>query len=159
SYQLDPALGTLLNLADCQEHLGKTTSAWQLFKRAVEQLPRGDDRIGPATKRMIALERRIARVLVTLPSDAPPGTKVTRDGTDLDTVGPPVPIDPGRHVLVVSAPGREDRRVHIAVFEGETSRVVAEPGAALASQPPPPTGLGTMRIAGIAVGSAGIVGM
>ena len=34
SYELDPAAGTALNFADCQEHLGNLARAWQLFDAA-----------------------------------------------------------------------------------------------------------------------------
>ena len=36
SYELDPAGGTLLNLADCYERQGKTAQAWTTFKDALE---------------------------------------------------------------------------------------------------------------------------
>ena len=45
SQRLDPAPGTLLNLADCEEHLGQTASAWEHYKRAAETMNAGDDRI------------------------------------------------------------------------------------------------------------------
>src|SRR5580698_3805183 len=31
SQRLDPALGTEFNLADCDEHVGRTATAWRLF--------------------------------------------------------------------------------------------------------------------------------
>ena len=34
SHSLDPSSGTLLNLGDCQEHLGRTASAWRAFTEA-----------------------------------------------------------------------------------------------------------------------------
>src|SRR5579871_2746595 len=45
SQRLDPAPGTLMNLADCEEHLGRVASAWEHFVQAREQLKTGDDRI------------------------------------------------------------------------------------------------------------------
>src|SRR5450755_3617279 len=42
SQRLDPAAGTLLNLADCEEHRGKVATAWQLFRQVVDSLPAND---------------------------------------------------------------------------------------------------------------------
>src|SRR5262249_26584812 len=45
SQRLDPAAGTLLNLADCEEHRGKVATAWQLYRQVVESLPETDERV------------------------------------------------------------------------------------------------------------------
>ena len=34
SESLDPGVGTLLNLADCYVHLGRTASAWATYRSA-----------------------------------------------------------------------------------------------------------------------------
>src|SRR5262249_25357297 len=128
SYKLDPAVGTLFNLADCQERLGKTATAWQLFQQALQHLTKGDDRIEPARKRLAALEVRLPRLEITLAPGAPAGTHVTRDGADVDGLGTPSPIDPGAHVLVISAPGRADRRMDVQIADGQQARVTVEPG-------------------------------
>src|SRR5262245_61539276 len=51
SYRLDPAGGTLLNLAACEERAGRITKAWELYRRVVDTLPAGDDRIALAEAR------------------------------------------------------------------------------------------------------------
>ncbi len=44
SYQLEPAAGTLLNWADCEEHRGESSLALQHFKRLEGELSTTDDR-------------------------------------------------------------------------------------------------------------------
>jgi TolA-binding protein len=39
SLRLDPAPGTLLNLADCEEHIGRTATAWAHFRELSRELP------------------------------------------------------------------------------------------------------------------------
>jgi len=41
SQRLDPALGTLLNLADCREQEGNVATAWSLFRDAESLARRG----------------------------------------------------------------------------------------------------------------------
>jgi hypothetical protein len=173
SYRMDPAAGTLLNLADCQDHLGHPASAWQRFTEAVEKLPASDDRLPAVKQRIAALAARLPRLAITLAPGAPAGTHVTRDGKDLGegSLGTALPVDPGQHVVVVTAPGRQDGRYPVDVTEGKIARLVVEPGAPLAAAttpspapepgpeptPAPPSRIGPLVIAGIAVGAAGVV--
>src|SRR5579863_8518518 len=55
SFRLDPAVGTLLNLADCQEHMGHPASAWQRFREAADKLAPSDDRLVAVKQRLAAL--------------------------------------------------------------------------------------------------------
>src|SRR5689334_25276356 len=83
SNRLDPALGTVFNLADCDEHIGKIATAWQLFKEVAQRLPPGDDRIGIANGRAAALEPRLPKLLLKVKTPLPSGTTVLRDGVEL----------------------------------------------------------------------------
>src|SRR5262245_59132112 len=62
SQKLDPAAGTLMNLATCEEKLGKLASAWQHWKEALDALPQKDDRVTFAKGRVDELEKKLPRL-------------------------------------------------------------------------------------------------
>jgi hypothetical protein len=168
SFRLDPAVGTLLNLADCHERLGHLATAWQRFQEAADKLPPADDRLASVKQRLTALGARLPRLAVTIAPGAPPDTRVMRDGVALAgaSLGTPLPVDPGAHEIVASAAGREDRRYPLDAGEGRTDHVTVEPGAPAGrtapAPPEPPTagaepGRGsTLRVAGFVVGGLGV---
>jgi tetratricopeptide (TPR) repeat protein len=130
SLRLDPALGTLVNLASCEEELGHTATAWQHWRSAIEQLPSSDKRRATAVARAAALEKVLPHLAVAapqLPSDA----EVKRDGVRLGTasLGLPMPVDPGRHLVVVTAPGHEPREYEVSLRARENQTLTVEAGA------------------------------
>src|SRR6476646_7884960 len=56
SHRLEPAVGTVFNLANCREKLGQLASAWQRFREVKERLPPGDERSAVTDQRIAALE-------------------------------------------------------------------------------------------------------
>jgi hypothetical protein len=168
SYRLDSAPGTLLNLADCHEHLGHLATAWQRFTEATEKLPPTDDRLAAVKARVAALAPRLPRLTIALAPGVPGGTRVTRDGKEVGpgSLGAALPLDPGPHVVVAVAPGREDRRYPVDVAEGRSERLTVEPGApkgpaspppAEPPAPPPPSGPRPLVVAGAVIGGAGVI--
>lgn len=175
SNKLDPAVGTLFNLGDCYEHSGRTASAWSTFgeaRRFAEQ--RKDRREKDAAEREKALEPKLAK-LVLKSEERPEGLTIRRDKKVIDsaTLGSAVPVDPGKHTIEVEAPGREPWSTTVDVPDkpGEIP-VVIPPLAALRATPsatatasggpaeePPPSGMGTRKIAGIAVAGVGALGL
>ena len=135
SQRLDPAPGTLANLADCQEKLGRSASAWEHWRRVAEQLPPADPRRATAVARSAELEKKLSRLVIERAPDAPVDLKVKRDDVELGapSLGLALPLDPGPHVVTVSAPNRLERRFEVLIAPGEQSRLVVGPGA-----PPPP---------------------
>jgi len=112
SYKLDPGLGTLLNLATCHEAEGKPATAWAEFSEASSRAKReGDsDRAQLADEHVRALEPKLAHVSVALaPGAAVAGLVIKFDSRELASaaLGLPIAIDPGKHVLEASAPGKQ----------------------------------------------------
>lgn len=161
SQRLDPAAGTLLYLAECEERLGLLASAWEHAEHAVGALAPHDERLAAAKQRVLDLEKRLPRLLLTLAPDAPPGARVRSDSVELGaaSLGVPLPIDPGAHEIVVSAPGRADRRYAVALAEKETKTLVVTVGPALASAPAPVDSTSTRRTLAYVAGGAGAVGV
>jgi hypothetical protein len=112
SYKLDPGLGTLLNLAICHESEGKPATAWAEFSEASSRAKReGDnDRAQLADEHVRALEPKLAHVTIALaPGAAVSGLVIKFDTRELASaaLGLPIAVDPGKHVLEASAPGKE----------------------------------------------------
>jgi hypothetical protein len=142
SLRLDPALGTLVNLASCEESQGRTASAWQHWREAIEQLPAGDKRRATAVARAGALEKLLARLTIATGGELPPEAEVKRDGVRLGraSLGLALPVDPGRHVVVVSAPGHEPREYELTLKAKESQSLTVEVGAEVkVARPADPT--------------------
>jgi hypothetical protein len=105
SLKLDLARGTQLNLASCYARLGRTASAWATFVEVAEKDTK-PARVAEARKRAAELERRLARLTVTVVAD--PALRVTRDDNDITPVlGTATPVDPGKHRIVATWNGQE----------------------------------------------------
>ena len=111
SYRLEAANGTLINLADCYERVGKTASSWLAFRevahksRAIGQTARAK----VAQQRASELEPRLSRLRVVLSDERGiAGLVIERDAVQLGraAIGVAVPVDPGTHQIQVSASGR-----------------------------------------------------
>lgn len=141
SNRLDPATGTLLNLAVCNESRGKTATAWEQFRaaEAASQYDRRDDRVRFAREHLAKLAPRLSRVTLRVPAvQQVPGLHIALDGVQLEQAAWNVatPIDPGDHAVVAEAPGRVTRSWALSIGPGPSAVSVVielEP-----SQPPIP---------------------
>jgi hypothetical protein len=138
SFRLDPAAGTLANLADCEETLGRTASAWQHWRQASDLMVKKDPRRRHALQRAALLEKLVPTLQIALEPGVPASSQVKRDGVTLGqaSLGVPLPADPGHHVIHVSAPGRETSRFDLILVEGEKRVQLVAPGEP--ELPPPP---------------------
>lgn len=163
SQRLDPAGGTLLNLAECEEKRGMVASAQQHYREAGEAFPANDPRIAYVERRVAELDGRVPRITVGLAATSPAGTRVFRDGVELGaaSLGAALPVDPGEHVIVVKAAGRQDARLVVSAKEGETKAVQVAAGGSK-SEPVdagPPTTTTPWRSVGYVIGGAGVVAL
>lgn len=190
SRRLDPLPGTVLNLATCHEREGLTASALAEFReaRALAERDKRDDRVAFADEHIKALEPRLSTLVIAVASGADlPELGLVLDGVALGRAawGTRIPVDPGTHVLVESAPGKQPRRFEVRVGPDGDSQtatltaledapaappapppppVVAPPPPAqpppVESVPPPSNGaLSSRRTLALGVASAGVVGV
>ena len=130
SYAADPAPGTLINWALCEEKLGRSGTALELLRLADHALPQNHPKRAGMVRHMESLAKRAPILRLRMTSVLPPGATVHMDGAILDTslLSRGVLGDPGPHVIEMRAPGREDRRYEVTLAEGTTLEVTVEPG-------------------------------
>ncbi|HEY3593994.1 MAG TPA: hypothetical protein VGL13_08970, partial [Polyangiaceae bacterium] len=130
SQRLDPGIGTLFNLADCWDRIGRTASAWARFLD-VAAAARGAgqaERERVARDRASKLEPKLSRLTLQVQSPAS-GERVSKDGVDIGAAewGTPVPSDPGDHVIEATAPGKKAWKTTTALATGGAKVVVTVP--------------------------------
>ncbi|MBE7481667.1 MAG: hypothetical protein HS104_17010 [Polyangiaceae bacterium] len=132
SQRLDPGAGTLINLAACQEKLGRLARAWESWQEALRSLPAGDSRRPMVLARAKDIEQRMPRLSIELAAGAPDGIEVKRGGVKLGRAafGVALPVDTGELEIEVTAPGRKPRRYKVSLAEGATEKLVVEAGEA-----------------------------
>jgi len=112
--------GILLNLAECQEKLGRSASAWATWREAravAAEGHKGDDE-AMAAEREKALEPKLVRLTLVVPPLADASElEIQRDGVVVPGAawGSGLPVDPGAHVLEERAPGRKPRKIDVVV--------------------------------------------
>lgn len=102
SQKIRPGIGTLYNLADCNEKLGRTATAWKLFGEVADRTKAAlqSEREQKARERMAVLEPKLVKLRLSVPS----GGKVKLIKVDDATIPPEeynkaLPYDPGDHVV------------------------------------------------------------
>lgn len=150
SQRLDPAGGTVLNLASCLEGLGQLASAYATYSDAMSVAIRDGrkEREAVARERLAALQPRMSRLELRV-AHRSEQAEIVLDGTLIGATAwdTPLPIDPGTHTLSASAPGRvtwsrtfevpaNGARIALEVPALETSSAVEAPPAAAVAAPP-----------------------
>jgi hypothetical protein len=144
SKELAPGVGVTLHLADCYERMGRTASAWEQFHQA-ERLAheRGDEkRADIARGRAQALAPGLERLTVAASPASHDGWQVLVDGAALPASmwNLALALDPGDHVVTVTAPGRPPRTLRARLDAAMSLAIVTidEPTAPVAMAIAPP---------------------
>jgi hypothetical protein len=191
SLGLVPKIATALSLADCYERTGMTASAWARYGEAAAMAKAAGDgyRERFAAQHAAALEPKLSKLTILAPSP-PSGLEVKRDGEVVARAifGSALPVDPGKHTIEASAPGKkgwsttvdvgkeaakvdvtipalEEVAPQVAVVPAPTPPVAAPqqapPPQAPPPAPPPPekSSWTEQKTAAVAAGSLGVAGV
>jgi hypothetical protein len=131
SQAIDPALGTMLRLADCYDRAGKTASAWALFDQAASTARSANqpERERIAVERAKELESRLSKVAVSLTGAAPPGLEVRLNGEviPIASLGTALPVDPGPLEVELRAEGYKPLEKRFEIAMGPSSATLELP--------------------------------
>ncbi|MGD0526640.1 MAG: hypothetical protein ABSE49_15950 [Polyangiaceae bacterium] len=162
SYRLDAAPGTLLNLAVCNEKIGKTASAWGEFRDALAEARRMNrpDREKLATEHIAALEPELSYLTITVPPlvRVVRGFEILRNGVPLQSAAwdTDLPVDPGDVEVVERAPLYKPRTLHITVAAKEHAALSAAPLELAPIERPPVAFWNGRRVTGVIVALIGL---
>lgn len=145
SQKLDPAPGTTLSIAECEEALERPAVAHRYYREVLEKLPATDERAVLARKQRAALESRLGRVeMGNIPSKYSYQIELYADSTH-ETLVPTSPADPhgvwvapGTYHLALFVEGKELQIPgEVQVRAGEQKRVEYRPPGGQAQAPAP----------------------
>lgn len=135
SEKLEPALSTLLNLANCREQLGQFATAWGLFLDAGRQTRSASDaptqRLHDvAQDRARKLEPRVSRLTINVPQRSQfEGLEITRgaDRVDPGLWNRALPIDGGTYTITAHAPGANQWSTQVTIAAESDTKTVEIP--------------------------------
>ncbi|MBI3199889.1 MAG: hypothetical protein HYZ29_00015 [Myxococcales bacterium] len=184
SYRLDKGLGTLVNLADCHERIGKLASAWAEWNEAHDLAKRDKDDVRAkfAAERRDKIEPKLPKLQINVknPVDS---LAVYRGDSKIEaaTYGSALAVDPGEVVVSVRRGDQVLKSETVTTKASQTASVeldlaaldaefpppkVAPPPATTAPtpapappppRPPPPSG--SQKTIGFVVGGVGVVAL
>jgi len=130
SEKLDPAITTLLNLADCREQNHQLATAWGTFEDAnrMARAANNDKLAKVATNHSSKLEPRLSHLTITVAHPIA-GLEVTRGNDKIDAASwnHTLPIDGGTYTIAAKAPGHESWLTTIAIKEEGEARSLEIP--------------------------------
>lgn len=163
SLALKEASGTLLNIGDCQEHLGQYASASISFERArsLAADEKKPEREKEAAERASKLESSISKLTVKGPADAKLTVTIDNGPTEL---GQPVSVDGGSHVVHVEMACKRPKDVSITVgMKADLQTVTIDPASLdpdpACNKPVVEEKMSTERLMSYVAGGAGVLAL
>jgi hypothetical protein len=153
--------GTLLNIGDCYEHLGRYNSAVLAFEeaRSLAAEEKKPEREKEAADRAVKLSGMVSSITVK----AGDATKVTVDGGDVEP-DKPTHVDGGQHVVHIEMKCKRPKDLPVTVGNKADTQVVTVDPASLDPDPAcapkvEPKGMSTERLLSYVAGGAGVLGL
>jgi hypothetical protein len=182
SRRLDPAAGTLLNLASCYERMRRGALAWRTFREALvaSRARHREDWAETAEERSRALAARLPSLTLAIAEPRPAGLEIKIDDYRLldEDLGRPVPVEAGMRLVRAEAPGfasfsvkvQAPARVEIALTPQKSGAPPVAPATPEGAPPPtasapldrptrsalPTIGLVTAAVGVVAIGVGGV---
>lgn len=179
SQRLDPSGGTMMNVARCHRMQKRWATAYADYTDAFSTAKREqrEDRMTEAKAQLDELEPLVMHLSFVVPAEVSslPGFAIARNGVSLSAAAWSTvqPVDPGKIVIEVTATGYHPFRTVVNVEEpGQAVSVpipmlekLPEPPRPVVPWTPPisppippaPDGMPATRVAGIVIGSTGVV--
>lgn len=163
SQKLDPGSGTLMNLGDCYEKVGKFASAWATYREAISE----SNKVGNKQRERDAkvLAERVEPKMSFLKIEVPKGSvvaslQIKRDDFVVDRAqwGTYIPTDPGSHRISAEAPGHKPWSMRIDIAQS-TKRDLEVPPLEVAPEAALEDRGKKQRTLGLAVGGVGVLGL
>ena len=176
SLELFAVANSHFTVAQCDEREKHIAGALEHWERGLGLVDASDARAKVAKERIAALDPRVPRIRVVIPP-ASAGASVWLDDVKLEAavLGTPLRVEPGKHVFVVRATGRQDNRKAIDIAEKERTEFVANIGAPGTPGPlptgsssaaplptnssPPTPPMHPRKVAGFVVGGIGVASL
>ncbi len=122
SYKLDKQLGTLINIADCYEKLGRWATAWARYDAALEWAQQtNDDRLDFIREGKERMTPKLPKLVIAVDNADTP-LVVAQDGTEVlrPMYGVALPVDPGKVTVTVSRGDALLETFEVEAVEGKT---------------------------------------
>ncbi len=146
-----------VRIAECEAALGRLVESSEAYRSVLRvQLPAGSPpafqaAVDQARAELAQVEPRVPRLVIDVQPTKAPGMQLQIDGQNVPAalVGASMPLDPGSHRVIVSAPGYASAEQQVVLKEQEAKTLsltlkaaanatAATPAGPAAPPPPPP---------------------